>query len=322
MDRIWIKLFISGVYFMPRTARKKFDEAIYHVMARSISEVELFKTDEDKNKYMLLIKEYQSVYNFKIYSYCLMNNHVHLIVDCNGADISRIMHCINFKYARYFNSMHKRHGHLFQDRFKSKIVTDNRYLIALSAYIHNNPSDLRGYENNPENYFYSSLGIYLGLRNDAYNIVDKEFILSLFGKNKNKSKERYMNLVTRTKSVLVYKVVDHEAEFEEEESEYRSERKILIRDFSMEAVVEYIANKFKIEKSLLHLKHQKELIPVRGILVLLLRNLCNASCRDICSLLGNITSSGVSKLSSVGVELVSNDDRYRNIISDFITLHS
>lgn len=128
---------------MPRIARIKSGTAIYHIMARSISEVKLFRSSDDKKKYMKLIKEYQKLYNFKIYAYCLMDNHLHLIIDANGADISKIMHCINFKYARYFNTVHKRHGHLFQDRFKSKIVLDNEYLIKLSAYIHNNPLDIK-----------------------------------------------------------------------------------------------------------------------------------------------------------------------------------
>lgn len=306
---------------MPRIARIKSEEAIYHIMARSISEVDLFRTNEDKKKYMLLIREYQKVYNFKVYAYCLMNTHVHLIVDCNGADISKIMHCINFKYARYFNTLHKRHGHLFQDRFKSKIVTDNRYLIALSAYIHNNPLEIIGYENNPENYYYSSLGIYLGLRQDEFNVLEKNFILNLFGKDKNRSKDRYMKLVLRTKTVSINNIRKEETEFKEEKSEYRSERKILVRNCSIDNTLQYVVDKFKIDKSLLHLKYQKKMIPIKGILVLLLRNLCNISCKQICNILGNITSSRVSKLSSIGVSLISDDENYKNVINDFIACH-
>lgn len=304
---------------MPRTARKKQESAIYHVMARSITEVQLFKSDEDKNKYLELIREYQKLFNFIIYAYCLMDNHVHMIVYCNGADISKIMHCINFRYAIYYNSLYKRHGHLFQDRFKSKIVTDDRYLIALSAYIHNNPLDIKGYENNPENYYYSSLGIYLGLRKDELEIVDKEFILSMFGNDKMKSKERYLRLLSKSKNLTVEMITKEETEFANDKCEYRSERKMLIRNFSIENIVKYVTDRFKIEETLLYLKYQKDITPARGILALLLRNLCNASCKDICNLLGNITSSRVSKLSSIGVELVSNDEGYRNVINDFIT---
>lgn len=303
---------------MPRIARQKQEGAIYHIMARSITEVELFKTGEDKRKYMFLIKEYQEIYNFRVYAYCLMNNHIHLIVDSNGADISKIMHCINFKYARYFNTLHKRHGHLFQDRFKSKIVTDDRYLVALSAYIHNNPLDVCGYDNSPEAYPYSSLAVYLGMKKDEFNIVDEKFILNLLSKDRRKSKERYMRLVLRTKTVLLGNITKEDTEFMEEKSEYRSERKILVRNFNVEDIIDYVVNKFKIDKSLLYLKHRKDVIPARSILILLLRNLCNVSCKDICSILGNITSSRVSKLCSMGVELVSNDSNYKNVINDFV----
>ncbi|WP_123054375.1 transposase [Clostridium sp. JN-1] len=109
-----------------------------------------------------------------------MDNHLHLIIDANGADISKIMHDINFSYAQYFNGMHKRHGHLFQDRFRSKIVKIERYLFALSAYIHNNPTDIGRYENSPEKYYFSSLPVYLGIRHDPFELVDDGFVLDLF----------------------------------------------------------------------------------------------------------------------------------------------
>jgi REP element-mobilizing transposase RayT len=274
---------------------------------------------------MLLIKEYQKVYNFKVYAYCLMDNHIHLILDPNGADISKIMHCINFKYARYFNAEHKRHGHLFQDRFKSRVVVNNRYLLALSSYIHNNPLDVKGYESNPEDYYYSSLAVYFGQGKDEFNIIDEELILSFFDNDMNKARARYKAFVLKTKSLSIDTLEDikvEEIEFVEEKSEYRSERKILIRNYTIDAVVKYVVEIFNVEKALLHVKYQKDTIPIRGILALLLRNLCNASGKDICNLLGNITSSRVSKLSRIGLDLVSNDDKYKNIINDFIELYS
>jgi REP element-mobilizing transposase RayT len=74
---------------MPRARRQKVENgaAIYHVMSRSISELDFFKSDEDKTKYMHTIVECKKLYNFKVYTYCLMDNHVHLIIDSNGANI-------------------------------------------------------------------------------------------------------------------------------------------------------------------------------------------------------------------------------------------
>lgn len=303
---------------MPRTARQKLEGAIYHVMSRSISEVELFKTNEDKKRYMYIIKECQKVYNFKVYAYCLMDNHLHLILDPNGADISSIMHYINFRYASYFNNLYKRHGHLFQDRFKSKIVQDDRYLIGLSIYIHNNVLDIIEYKNNPENYYFSSLAVYIGLRKDPFGIVDEKFILNFFAGVERKAREKYKEIILRTKIASLEDITKEEVEFEDEKTEYRSERKVLLRNFKVEDVIQYILVKFKIKRTLLCLKYQKEVEPARAMLVLLLRNLCNATCKEVCGILGNITSSGVSKLSSFGVELINNDEKYKDVINDFI----
>jgi len=161
---------------MPRAARIKSTDSIYHIMVRSVGETILYKEEADKNKYLALIKRYQQTFNFKVYAYCLMSNHGHIILDGNGADISKIMHGINQCYAQYFNKKYSRHGHVFQDRFKSIIVNNDRYLIALSQYIHNNPRDIGGYEDKLEQYKYSSLGIYLGIREDNFDIVDTSFI--------------------------------------------------------------------------------------------------------------------------------------------------
>jgi putative transposase len=302
------------VIILPRIARVKSNTAIYHIMARSISEVNLFKDDEDKKKYLYIVKDYQEIYNFKVYAYCLMDNHIHIIIDSNGADISKIMHCINFKYASYFNRKYRRHGHLFQDRFKSKIVHDERYLFSLTAYIHNNPSDLPRYENNIKNYYFSSFGVYIGSRKDFFDLVDYKFILSLLGENLIKSRKRYIKLVLKSK-VLIEEV---DSEFENEGTEYRSERKILIRDFKTEDITEYIAKIMNISKSNLYVKYNKKLVNSRALLVLLLRSLCNASCKEICCILGNITQSRVSKLCYIGKDLIFNNEKYKNIICEFI----
>ncbi len=155
---------------MSRTFRLKSEESIYHIMCKSITEVNLFKDDDDKKKYLYFIKKYKTLYNFKLYGYCLMDNHLHLIIDANGSDISKVMHGINFSYAMYFNKKHERQGHLFRDRFKSIIVDNETYLKTLSLYIHNNPTAIGEYKNCPEKYAFSSLSIFLGKRRDRFQI--------------------------------------------------------------------------------------------------------------------------------------------------------
>lgn len=299
---------------MPRIARVKTCESIFHVMCRSISEVDLFKTVDDKLKYIYYIKKYRKIYKFIVYGYCLMDNHLHLMIDANGADISRIMHSINFSYAQYFNRVHKRHGHLFQDRFKSKIISDDKYLFTASAYIHNNPTDIPEYTNCPQNYEFSSLSVYLGLRADPYELVSTSFVLSMFGKYPRIARERYMRFVCVCNN-LKFK---QEIEFEDETTEYRSERNILVRNFKVEDIIEFIASKMGMPKLKLNIKNCREVLEAKSLLVLLMRGLCNYKCSDICKTLGNITQTRVSQLSTIGVDLIEKNEKYRCMVEEFI----
>ncbi|MCM8711738.1 transposase [Clostridium sp. SYSU_GA19001] len=298
---------------MPRIARQKKENAIFHVMARSISEVNLFKDNQDKACYLEFVKKYQKTYEFRVYGYCLMDNHLHLIIDTNGTDISRIMHSINFSYAQYFNHKHKRHGHLFQDRFKSKMVKSEVYLYALSAYVHNNPCDIKGFENCPEKYEFSSLPIYLGLRHDPYELIEDGFIMGMFSKNPKKARESYMRLVYK----CCDKVFKEEVEFLSEGTEYRSGRKILVRNVKIKEIIEFIALKMEVKKIKLHTKYCREIVEAKALAVLLMRSLCNLKCSEICRVFGNITQSRVSKLSSLGVKLLD-EEKYRNITREFM----
>ncbi|PRR78532.1 Transposase IS200 like protein [Clostridium liquoris] len=299
---------------MPRAARIKNSDSIFHIMIRSISEISLYKEDEDKDKYLKLIKKYQGVFGFKVYGYCLMTNHGHLIIDVNGSDISKIMHGINQCYAQYFNKKYERCGHVFQDRFKSKVVYNNKYLITLSAYIHNNPLDIEEYKQCVENYKYSTLGIYLGIRNDNLEIVDDDFVMQLLNENVENARERYIKLVYKCDD----KAIKADTEFTNEKSEYRSERSILIRDHDPDKIIDFVIKYTGIEKRKVHFKNNRMATESKALCVLLMRYFCNFTYKDICKVIGNLTLSRVSKLCAIGVEIIYNDEKYCNIIEDFL----
>lgn len=303
---------------MPRMARIKTTDSIFHVMCRSISEVNLFKNSDDKLKYIGLIKKYQKIYEFKVYGYCLMDNHIHLLLDANGADISSIMHSINFSYAQYFNGIHKRHGHLFQDRFKSKIITNENYLFAVSAYIHNNVLDIDKYKHCPEKYEFSSLSIYLGLRQDPYGLVSTSFVLSLFGKNLKSARSIYRNFVYKCNNLKS----KEDIEFEDVPTEYKSCRTLLPRNCKVNDIVDFIVKKTNISTLNLHIKNSRNSVVAKSLFVLLTRGLCNYKCAEICKILGNITQSRVSKLSSLAIKLIAEKQEYRTLIEDFLNMYS
>ena len=116
---------------MPRKAREKSPESVYHIMCRSESEFLLFRDDEDKDYYLDLIKRYTDKYKCSLYAYCLMDNHLHLHLDPKGFDVSKFMHSLNTAYVRYYNKKYQRHGHVFQERFQSKILLTDEYNLIL-----------------------------------------------------------------------------------------------------------------------------------------------------------------------------------------------
>ena len=303
---------------MARKARLKADDAIFHIMCKSISEVTLFRDAEDKEKYLALVKKYKQLYNIKIYGYCLMDNHAHLLVDANGADISKVMHGINFSYAMYFNKKYEREGHLFKDRFKSKIVDNDRYLKAVSLYIHNNPTDMGEFKDCPEKYAFSSLGIYIGKRRDCLKIVDYGFVIGFFGNDLGTARKIYYSHVFGCND----EKLKEDFEFKDEKTEYRSGRKILERNFNSKDIIEFIASKMNISKILLSTKYSRKPVHARALTIVLMRSLYNFKSSDISSLLGNITQARISKLTSIGIELIAAEKKYENIIEDFINCYS
>ena len=295
---------------MPRAARVKTDESIFHIMCKSISEVTLFKDDNDKRQYLLFIKKYKTIHNFKLYGYCLMDNHAHLMIDANGCDISKIMHGINFSYAMYFNRKYAREGHLFKDRFKSKIVYNDRYLRTLSLYMHNNPTDILEYKDCPEKYIFSSLSIFLGKIPDSFKLVDYVFVMSLFGNSLKSARKNYYNLLFRCNG----EKLKQEVEFEDEITDYNNGRKILVRNFKSDDILEFVASRMNISKIHFYTKYSRKFVNAKALAVVLMRSLCNFKSKDISNTLGNITQARVSRLSTIGIELIGTEEKYQNII--------
>lgn len=305
---------------VPRTARKKHDRAILHIMVRSISEVSLFKDYKDRDRYLELIKKYQEIYMFNVYAYCLMTTHGHLIIDCCGSDISKIMKSINQSYVLYYNKRYGRHGHLFQDRFKSKIVDDNRYLIALSAYIHSNPKDIKNYKNDVSKYPYSSLSIYLGTKVDKHHILNASFILQQFNNDIILARQTYKNLHRVNPSDIKSfnsKELIRSFELEDEKSEYRSERRYILREKSLKNLEKFIVDYTGRDMNLF-LKYNHSNNELKSLFVVLARGLCDMSLKSICLVMGNMTLSNVCRLSQNGSNLICTDLKFKNIIRDFI----
>ena len=290
---------------MPRRARTKSHEFIYHIMCRSISEFNLFRDDDDKNYYLDILKKYCGKFHCTVFAYCLMDSHLHIQLDPQGFDLSRFMHSVNLSYAVYYNLKYKRHGHVFQGRFESKVISSDRYNLAVNAYIHNNPKDVEGYRGREFSYPFSSMGIYLGIRKDYRGLVDTGFILGLFNApDKETAIKRYAGFVEEQKEAATEGGIERcLARFAV--NEYRSERRIILRDIKPEKVIELVAKTLGVPlKECILIKSRRAFEGFRTYTAFILRTLSGLSYREICSLMGNISMSGASELCRRGYNLL------------------
>lgn len=182
---------------MPRVQRTKGEFSTYHIIQRGNERKKIFHNDDDKFRFMETLARTKAKYNFLVFAYCLMDNHVHLLINDNGNDISEIMKSLNVSYVAYFNRTYERCGHLFQDRFKSELVLDDQYLLAASRYIHNNPVKAMIVEG-PNAFKWSSYSIYMGEAQDYFSLVDTVKILGLFSLNKKKAMSEYSKFVIQS----------------------------------------------------------------------------------------------------------------------------
>ena len=297
---------------MPRTARKKSSESIYHIMNRSISEIDLFQCNDDKDYYLNLLKKYKDKFNCSIYAYCLMDNHVHLYINPKGFDISKFMHCLNSAYVSYFNRKYERHGHLFQGRFASKIVTTDSYSLSLSAYIHNNPKDIKTYKGREEYYSYSSYGIYIGKMIDKYNLIDREFILNLFSNDIKEASKKYYEFTKIMIDTGVSEEIDEDIINEYTKNEYRDEKYFIERDVNPDDVVKMVCELEEETTTFsIRSKYSRNKSRVRALVAYGMRLFCGYTFKKIGEYIGDMSLSGVVRLSNQGYNLYINNSKYQ-----------
>jgi REP element-mobilizing transposase RayT len=128
---------------MARIRRKGSTSGIYHVMVRGINQQRLFEEEADCTKYLDCLSEVKKKSGLTLFAYCLMGNHVHLLLREGNEPISITMKRLGVKYAYWFNNKYQRSGHLFQDRYKSEPVCDDAYFFAVLRYIYQNPVKAR-----------------------------------------------------------------------------------------------------------------------------------------------------------------------------------
>jgi REP element-mobilizing transposase RayT len=134
---------------MARKLRVQFPGAIYHVTFRGNARQAIFTDDEDRGRLVRRVAESAADFGVRIYLYCWMANHGHLLVETPAGNLSAFMGSVLTGYTVYYNLRHGRSGHLMQGRFKSPLVSGDDYLLRLSRYIHLNPVQIKPWTERP-----------------------------------------------------------------------------------------------------------------------------------------------------------------------------
>ena len=140
---------------MPRRARRIAESGIYHVMMRGVNRDAIFLEEEDGDRFLHALDQTRKLSGCRVLAYCLMPNHVHLVLRIADEPIGAVIKRLGVRYAGWFNRKYGRVGHLFQDRFRSEPVEDDGYFVSVIRYVWDNPVEA-GLSPSAEKYRWSS----------------------------------------------------------------------------------------------------------------------------------------------------------------------
>lgn len=178
---------IGGV-FLARKLRIEQKGGFYHVIQRGNNRNFIFNKDEEKGYLIQQIKKYQKGLGYNVYGFVLMNNHYHLILQPMEEKLQVIMHRLNLGYSKYYNNKHLQTGHVFQGRYKAILIQDERYLLSLLRYIHQNPIRAKMIKNIWD-YKWSSDYFYRTNFKDAW--IDIDLVLNMISDNRKEAINKY-----------------------------------------------------------------------------------------------------------------------------------
>ena len=167
---------------MARSSREVSPTGYYHIMMRGINKEMIFKNNFDKKNFLSLTEE-KVEEDVSIVAFCIMDNHVHLILKGGLEDIAVSMKRINTSFAMRINRSLDRVGHVFQDRFKSEIIHNEEHLLCAIRYVHNNPVKA-GIVKNPQQYDWSSYSHFIQGKSNLLNSTEIERIMDRIGTKK------------------------------------------------------------------------------------------------------------------------------------------
>ena len=193
---------------MPRALRIHEAGFVHHVICRGNDRQNIFHHPQDFQSYQEFLDESRKLYPVKIYNFCLMTNHLHMLIEPRQeGHLSKFMEHLGKAYAKYFNREYNRVGHVFQGRFRSLLVQVERYFFMCSRYIDLNPVKA-GVVKEPKEYAYSGYK-YLGMGREPVIAVDEHELYRGLGKNSVERQIAYRGFVMMPQTQAEVRLIEH-----------------------------------------------------------------------------------------------------------------
>lgn len=314
---------------MARPLRVEYPGAFYHAINRGISQEKLFKSPRDHEKFLQYLEKAAERFAVIVHTYCLMDNHYHLLLETAEPNLSVTMQWLNVSYATYFNRKHRRKGHLFQGRFKAILIDAEAYLKHLSRYIHLNPVRAKKIDT-PDQYRWSSYSAFIG-KQKSPKFLKTDWLLSNFGSNTKEARKNYKEFI---EGVDINAVKDPSKQLEggfilgdtdfvnwvkdtflskrDDEKEIPQLKKLKPR-VAPETIVEQVSEAFNSEAEKIRKKGLKR-NKAREVAIYLSRDLGGISCSDLGVFFGGVSGALITMMEKRIAEETTKNPRLKHKI--------
>ena len=194
------------VIMAPRSSGKIGDTGTYHIILRGTGCQEIFHDEEDNMRFVEILSKYKKECEYQIYAWCLMRDHIHIVIKEGKEELARTMKRIAVSYAWHYNWKYKTTGHLFQDKFWSEDIENDEYLLTVVRYIHHNPVKAEIVAE-PSQWDWSSCKQYYGQGRKELELVDEQTVFDIFSSNRQIAVSQFREF-NESKDVTECKEVD------------------------------------------------------------------------------------------------------------------
>lgn len=309
---------------MPRPIRKHLPGAFYHITQRGNARKRLFFSDEDRFRFCMLLQEGVERFGHRIHAFCLMDNHIHLLAQAGADPISKAMHNLTFRYAKYLNKKFGANGHQFQGRYFSGFIGSDEYLLEALKYVHLNPVKAN-MVSKPADYYWSTHCYYSDI--DNIHWVERDYCLGLFHDDFNRSVREYDLYMDQPQDELVnQKLTGSCCEFLIgddnfiERMELLDDKHVRLQYVSIQMVIEVVCDTLCVDFALVGSDSRKHNAAfIRGIIGYLIINHTEETIASFARTIGKSQSTLSRSIKKV-TERVKYDTKLQQDINDILVI--